>query len=296
MIDRAAALAGLVLALVAGLGGVIAWSTFDPPLDRLPRGPVLERAVQRGTLIVGVRSYARPSPPEAPTPPEPDRFDAALAARLAATLGVKVALVGLAQNEQRRALDEGRIDVLLAGVPAVEGAKAGAASDGIAFATGSVDPADGLLVALRKGPLQDLPAREASALRGVSVCVGEGSVFASTVEQRYGARARSYPSSVHAVSAFMAGECAALAEDTQVLQRLMTDEAWRFYKPIAMALQPGADAAIGLAEGDAVSRDYLAAAVRRWHADGTLTQLRTTRAGNLQFEISQLGDGLICHS
>lgn len=292
MTDRTVAIVGFVIALAAGLGGAIAWSTFDPPLDRVPRGPVLERAVQRGTLIVGVRSYARPAPPEAPTPAEPDRFDAALAARLATTLGVKVELVGLAQSDQRRALDEGRIDVLLAGVPAVKGA-----TDGIVFAAGSVDPADGLLVALRKGPLQELSAlQRQSALRGVSVCVGEGSVFASTVEQRYGARARSYPSSVHAVSAFMAGECAALAEDTQVLERLLVGEAWRFYKPIAMALQPAADAAIGLAEDDTVSRDYLAAAVRRWHADGTLTQLRATRAGNLQFEISQLGDGLICHS
>jgi polar amino acid transport system substrate-binding protein len=94
----------------------------------------------------------------------------------------------------------------------------------------------------------------------------------------------------------MAGECAALAEDAQVLERLMGNEEWRFYKPVARDLRAPADAAVRLAAGDAVSRDYIAAALRRWRADGTLAQARGARAGNLQFEITLLKDGLVCHS
>jgi polar amino acid transport system substrate-binding protein len=94
----------------------------------------------------------------------------------------------------------------------------------------------------------------------------------------------------------MAGECAALAEDGEVLERLMRNEEWRFYKPLANDLRPPSDAAIRLPEGDAVSRDYLAAALRRWRADGTLAQARGARAGNLQFEITLLKDGFVCHS
>ena len=58
--------------------------------------------------------------------------------------------------------------------------------------------------------------------------------------------------------------------DAQVLERLMGNEEWRFYKPVAQDLRAPADAAVRLAAGDAVSRDYIAAALRRWRADGTL--------------------------
>jgi polar amino acid transport system substrate-binding protein len=126
--------------------------------------------------------------------------------------------------------------------------------------------------------------------------VGEGSGYADAVSQRYGAQPRSYPSSVHAASAFMAGECAALAEDGEVLERLMRNEEWRFYKPLASDVRLPADAAIRLADGDTASRDYLAAALRQWRSDGTLAKARAARAGNLQFEITLLKDGFVCHS
>lgn len=257
-----------------------------PPLADMPKGPVLNRAVARGELVVGVRRYPRPAPPEAPTPPEPDAFDATLARQLADALGVKLRLVGLAPDEREAALREGRIDLLMAGVAADE-----VRQQGIAAAPGSYDTGRGLVVALRHGRLQD-----EAALRGASVCVGEGSGYAGAVAQRYGAQPRSYPSSVHAASAFMAGECAALAEDGEVLERLMRNEEWRFYKPLAQGLQSRSDASVRLAEGDALSRDYLATALRRWRADGTLAKARSARAGNLQFEITLLKDGLVCHS
>ena len=282
---RGLVLAGTALAMavtLAGIGG--AWAFATPVLSGLPKGPVLARAIERGKLIVGVRRYPRPAPPETPTPPEPDGFDATLARQLAASLGVPLELVGLDPAAQEAALREGRVDLLVAGVPAQS-------APGIAAAPGSYDIGRGLVVALRRGKVQ-----EASALRGAPVCVGEGSGYAGAVWQRYGAQPRSYPSSVHAASAFMAGECVALAEDAEVLERLMQNEEWRFYKPLASDLRPPSDAAIRLPEGDAVSRDYLAAALRQWRADGTLAQARDARAGNLQFEITLLKDGFVCHS
>jgi polar amino acid transport system substrate-binding protein len=200
-------------------------------------------------------------------------------------LGVTLELVGLDAAAQDAALRDGRVDLLIAGVPSA------AAPKGIDAAPGSYDTGSGLVVALRKGRVQD-----AQALRGALVCVGEGSGYAGAVSLRYGAEPRSYPSSVHAVSAFMAGECAALAEDTEVLERLLKNDEWRFYKPLASGLRPPSDAAIRLPQGDAASRDYLAAALRQWRADGTLAQARGARAGNLQFEITLLKDGFVCHS
>ena len=282
---RGLALASTALVLAVALAGIgAAWVFATSSLSALPKGPVLARAIERGKLVVGVRRYPRPAPPEAPTPPEPDGFDATLARQLAAALGVPLELVGLDPGAQETALSEGRVDLLVAGVPAQS-------APGIAAAPGSYDIGRGLVVALRRGKVQ-----EASALRGASVCVGEGSGYAGAVSQRYGAQPRSYPSSVHAASAFMAGECAALAEDAEVLERLMRNEEWRFYKPLASDLRPPSDAAVRLPEGDAVSRDYLAAALRQWRADGTLDKARGARAGNLQLEITLLKDGFVCHS
>jgi len=267
--------------------GLPAWLELpsNRPLAELPRGPVLERAVQRGRLIVGVRSYPRPAPPDAPTPPEPDSLDAEVARRLARTLGIELELIGLAAAEQPAALREGRVDLLLAGAPA------SADTGGIAAAPVGYAAGAGMLVALRKGKVQDLPG-----LRGQPVCVGDGSGYAGTLSARYGAVPRSYPSAVHAVSAFMSGECAALAEDADVLERLLRNEEWRFYRTLARDMPRAAEAAVRIVEGDAVSRGYLAAALRRWRADGTLAQAQATRTGNVQFEITLLKDGLVCHS
>lgn len=283
------ALAACVAVAAAALGAS-AFATRSTAIEAAradePRGPVLARVLARGTLVVGVRSYPRPAPPDAPTPPEPDGFDAALAGRLADSLGVRLQLVGLGPESRAQALREGRVDLLLAGAPS-----ASVDADDVALRVpGSVDAAEGLLVVLRKGPVQD-----ASALRGRAVCVGEGSVFARALARDQGAQARSYPSSVHAVSAFMAGECVALADDAQVLQRLLGNETWRFYRPLETRVA-AADASIVLGEDDAVSRDQLAALVRRWRFDGTVARAQAARTGNLQFEVSLLGDGLICHS
>ncbi|HEX7867524.1 MAG TPA: transporter substrate-binding domain-containing protein [Variovorax sp.] len=283
---RRLALAGASLVAAAALAGLGASWASGSRLNELPKGPVLAKAIERGTLVVGVRRYPRPAPPEAPTPPEPDGFDATLARELARSLNLKLELVGLDAAAQEAALRDGRVDLLLAGVPSTA-----ATPKGIDTAPGSYDIGSGLVVALRKGRVQD-----AEALRGASVCVGEGSGYAGAVSLRYGAEPRSYPSSVHAVSAFMAGECAALAEDAEVLERLLKNDEWRFYKPLASGLRPPADAAIRLPQGDAASRDYLAAALRQWRADGTLAQARGARAGNLQFEITLLKDGFVCHS
>ncbi|MDM0047691.1 transporter substrate-binding domain-containing protein [Variovorax sp. J22R115] len=273
-----------VAALVAAAAGAAAWRS-ETPLSALPHGPVLDRAVARGVLRVGVRSYPRPAPPEAPTPPEPDSFDATLAARLAASLGVRLELVGLASEAQTAALRQGEVDVLFAGVPE------SGAPEGVAIAPGNYSPGRGMVVALRKGRIQDT-----TALRGATVCAGEGSSYARTVSSRYGAVPKRYPSGVHAVSAFMAGECAALVEDAEVLDRLLQDGQWRFYRPLVSALDAADGAGVRLPEGDAASRDYLSAALRRWESDGTLDRARIARGGNLRLEIAQLRDGLVCHS
>lgn len=147
---------------------------------------MLERAVQRGTLMVGVRSYARAAPPGAPTPAEPDNYDVALAQALATRLGLRLHLAGLAPSDQDAALREGRADLVIAGA-----ADAPRPGIGIAATEGGYDDAPGMLVTLRAGRLSG-----AADLAGASVCVPQGSGYASTLVRRHGAQPKTFPSSV----------------------------------------------------------------------------------------------------
>ncbi|SFN21491.1 transporter substrate-binding domain-containing protein [Variovorax sp. OV329] len=256
-----------------------------PPAASLPVGPLLERAMQRGLLVVGVRSYARPAPPGAPTPAEPDSYDVAVAQGLADRLGLRLQLVGLASASQDAALHEGIVDLVVAGTLDAP------AGQGTALADGDYDSTPGMLVGLRSGRV-----RGTDDLAGQPVCVVQGSGLARTLVRRYEAAPRAYPSSVHAASAFMAGECQALADHADVLERLLRNDEWRFYRAIARGLAPEGDAVVRLAAGDERSREWVGAALREWQRSGEQDRARSARVGNVQFEVGLLKDGLVCHS
>jgi len=277
--------AALAASRVPAAASLARWVSPSPALSGLATGPVLERAVQRGTLVVGVRSYARPAPPGEPTPAEPDSYDVALAQGLADRLGVRLHLVGLDPSSHDAALREHRLDLVVAGAPGAP------ASEGVAVADGDYDGAPGMLVGLRSGRLQ-----RTDDLAGQPVCVVQGSGFTRTLTERFGARPRAYPSSVHAASAFMAGECQALADHADVLERLLRNDEWRFYRAVVRSLASGGDAAIRLVGGDEHSRLWLSAALREWQASGEQDRARSARVGNVQFEVGLLRDGLVCHS
>ncbi|SEB23483.1 transporter substrate-binding domain-containing protein [Variovorax sp. YR216] len=287
-IGAAAGLSVLAAAAVAsqsGASGFARWVLRDRTAAELPRGPVLEHAARRGVLVVGVRSYPRPAPPGAPTPAEPDSYDLALAGHLATKLGLRLEAVGLAPGEQETALRAQRVDLVVAGTPD------GPPGHDIVDTDGSYDTSPGTLVALRSGRL-----RGSGDLAGAAVCVPQGSGYAGTLAGRYGAQPRTYPSSVHAASAFMAGECQALADHGDVIERLLRNEEWRFYRAIARGLAPEADSVIRIASGDKASREWLSAAMREWRIDGEQDRARNARVGNVQFEVGLLKDGLVCHS
>lgn len=294
---RGAVLVAAALALALGAAAVadnrvpaaatslVQWLRPSPDPASLPLGPVLQRAVQRGALVVGVRSYARPAPPGALTPAEPDSYDVALAQALADRLGLRLQLLGVDAASQDAALRNHLVDLVVAG------AADGRQSPGIALAEGNYDSAPGLLLSLRSGKV-----RGAGDLAGQSVCVVQGSGFAQTVQGRQGAQPKTYPSSVHAASAFMAGECQALADHADVLERLLRNDEWRFYRAIVRGLVPEGDAAARLVAGDEPSRAWLGAAVREWQSSGGQDRARSARVGNVQFEVGLLKDGLVCHS
>jgi polar amino acid transport system substrate-binding protein len=95
----------------------------------------------------------------------------------------------------------------------------------------------------------------------------------------------------------MAGECQALAEDAPVVARLMGLPEWRFYRRLDAGLLPdNASPQIVIRQDDSRSAAWLDRAVRHWKIGGALATARTQRAGDIAYEASQLGDGLVCHS
>lgn len=259
----------------------------EPDWQQLPKGALLADVQRRGTLVVAVREYPRPAPPSAPTPPEPDGFDAGMARFIAERLGVKLKLVGLKPTASGEAYAPPAepVDLTVAGDSRV------GLESAMAVPTRYSDALLQLMV------LRGSPIHTADDLRGRSVCLQRGSSHAQTLQTAFAAVPRDHPSSVRAVYAFMGGECDALAEDAALVQRLATQEEWRFYRAIRLP-SPGEDIRpeIVLSKADAASTAYLDAVVRYWQIGGAQLQARAQRAGNVSFELLQLQGGMVCHS
>lgn len=257
---RRTLLAGVALAVLG------AWAASRPltsaPADTpsVPAlGPALRAAQQRGVLRVAVRHYARPAPPGAPTLAEPDDYDLALASALAQRLGTRLEPLDLAAAGA---------DLRLAG-----------AASAVRYLA-----APGRVVVMRR----DGPASVAG-LKGRVVCLPAGSPYA----HRFGPDGRTYPSTVHAIAAFMAGECAALAEDEVVIQRLLAQPLWRFYTALPDRLAAAAPDARTAAEARDIAG--VQALVAQWRLTGGEAAARRARVGQVSFEAASLEDGNICH-
>ncbi|WP_338460219.1 transporter substrate-binding domain-containing protein [Azotobacter vinelandii DJ] len=271
----------LTALLLAGIGLATREELPDP--GRLSPGPRLEQAQARGRLIVGVRAYPRPALPGAPVRAEPDPFDAALARALGDYLGLPVELLGLAPEQRELALREGRIDLLVAGAATPDGA-------GSTAIPASKRQGEGALIVLR-----GLDIHDGEGLRGRSLCLAEGSPYRRPLAERHGVRLREYPSAVHAIAAFMAGECQALAKARGLVDWLLQQPDWRFYRRLPLELRAPAAGHVRLAEGEPQAQAWLAAALGDWQRRGALDAVLAQRTGELAFDALKLEQGLICH-
>ena len=287
-------LAALAALAAAGWAAMSRWpddayllmAAFAPATLSAPApGPLLLQARERGVLRVGVREYPRPSLPSDPLPPEPDSYDAGLARHIALQLSVKVQLVGLAPEHVAAATETGQVDLVLAGSPPGPAGAPPPTRGTVPYIKG---PAR--VVALRKGPIA-----RTTDLNGQAVCVAQGSPYAEPLRESLGARPVPFRSAVHALSAFMAGECAALAEDEGLLQRLLAQTEWRFYRLLDDAIAPAHSAQVQLAQADPKSARHLDAVLYQWRAQGLEAQARLQRTSTIMLEVALLQDGAICH-
>jgi len=280
---------GLALAVLLALAalGDLGWDwrlrfwTGTAHPSELSPGPLFEAARSRGRLLVGVRQYPRPALPGTPVRPEPDLLDATLARALGDYLNLPVELVGLPPAGREAALAEGRVDLLIAGAKQQPGG---------ADLPVAARRAEGVLLALR-----GLTLAADAPLKGRSVCLAEGSPYRRELAERHGARVRAYPSAIHAIGAFLAGECAALAEEAGLAGWLLQQPDWRFYRRLPLALEPEAIGHVRLPAAEPQSRRWLAAALAEWRRSGAQDAALDQRLGELSLDVLKLGAGLTCH-
>lgn len=272
---------GIPERLPAPLARLVAYASREPAWDALPYGPTLTDVRRRGELVVGVRAYPRPAPVGRPTPPEPDTFDVGLAEYLAARLHVRVRIVGLRPDSAGHvAANVPGVDLVLAG---------GSVRSGASTVASAYTGGPGQFVVLRGSP-----TRVVADLAGRRVCVASGSPYVGNLA---GALPVVHESAIRAVSAFMAGECEALVEDTVLLDRLAGLPEWRFYRRLDAYVAPDNDSPQAvLATHDAASARWLDIAIRHWKTGGAFAAARERRAAETGYEAMQLLSGLVCHA
>ncbi len=227
------------------------------PEDRSGR---LERILQRGRLIVGVKDDY---------PPWGMR-DAAgnivgleidLAADVARRLGVGLELVTVSAANRLPRLEQGVVDLLIATMGDTEERRQ--ISDLIQphyYASG---------VALFARP--DLPYTDWGQLRGRPVCLTGGAYFNRALQERYLVEGQVFPSNGAALLALADGRCVGWAfDDTAIAQLVLSGEYPGLEQALPVILPTPWAMAVAKGEGDAAWGRFVADVVADWHVSGFL--------------------------
>jgi polar amino acid transport system substrate-binding protein len=269
-------------ALIGGAAVCAVW--LLPMLDAAEQtpGPVLEAALERQVLRVGVRSYPRPTYSSEALVSEPDELDSELAQALGRQLGLKVQLVGLATQDVSGYLHSGKVDAVIAGsvdIPGLEKQRASLSSVPDAFEHGA-------LVSLRNAPQ--------TRIEGQSVCVAFGSPWIHALQKQH-AQVQTYASGIRAATAFLAGDCAFLADERTVLSSLLQTPDWRFYRLLPQTLEASSDARVYLSQVDSRSLHLVQAGLRAWQSEGGQSRAWDLHSNAYLVDSMKISDGLVCH-
>jgi len=274
--------------LACGVGAGLLWAfwvllMFDPAAQ--PAGPVLVQARQKQVLRIAVRSYPRPTFSNAALVSEPDEMDRELATSLGRYLGVAVHLTALPAQDIALFLLKGEVDAVIVGsldVPGLINQRAALTEPPVSYRVGA-------LVALRN---DSRSAR--SGVSGQAVCVAFGSPWAAAL-QRQGANLKTYPSSIRAITAFIAGDCGLLADERTVLKSLLQQPDWRFYRMLPKTLEASADSEVYLVQPDRKSLKLVQAGLRDWQERGGQARAWELRSNAIVLDSLKISDGLVCH-
>jgi polar amino acid transport system substrate-binding protein len=224
----------------------------------------LERILERGRLIVGVKTDYPPwgmvAPDGAIVGLEPD-----LARDLADRLGVGLELVPVTGANRLQRLAQGQVDLVIATMG--DTAERRSMADLILphyYASGVS------LLARADARFHDW-----EELAGRPVCLAEGAFFNRTLAERYRIDPIVFPGIRDALMALADGRCTGFAFDDTVLARILAEPGragYRLAMPTILAT-PWA-VAVARGEGAAAWGRFVAGRVADWHRSGLLVELQ----------------------
>lgn len=275
----------VTLALIALLA-LLAWALKNElPRALLESDPPFAAAAARGVLIVAVPP--RPAPAlyvgkVDRTLRAPDPFAAALASDLARRAGLPVRFLLAEPAAARAALQAGKADAAIAGLGFSPDARA-------AFAPASYSSGRGMALVLNHGDV-----RTWRDLRGRAICASQGNPYALRAAREYHASVHGFDRPLDALLAFQAGDCAALVDDEFVIEALLKQADWSYYRPLPGTIAAQA-AFIATRAGDAASAVFVGETVTAWQRNRWLTTVRKDQAMRLAFDMFNAENDLYCH-
>jgi len=130
-------------------------------------------------------------------------------------------------------------------------------------------------------------------LRNQPVCLAAASPYAPLL-QRFGAQAREYPSTAHALIGLKLGECRAVVDDQRLLAEMSKLPEWRRYNSLLTALPEG-EQKLRISTPDAALQERIDEVLVLWQEEGRLEELIRFWIDEVAFEAYVLADTLDCH-
>lgn len=225
-------------------------------------GDHMKEVLDRGTIRIGVLGALKPWAYRSEDG-NMQGFDIDLASRIAESLGVDLELVEVTSVNRMEFLQQGRVDMLLAGMyDKAERRKI----------IGIVEPAygaSGPSLMAKKGLISSW-----DDIKGKPVCAKQGVIYNSIAETEFGATVVAFTGNAEAKEGLRSGKCVAwFYDDTIILPELASGE-WDDYEMPVEALNSNPiGAAVAIEEQDGALGVFLSGMIYRWHSDGTFLEL-----------------------
>lgn len=242
----------------------------------------LEKIKQNGVISVGVKGDYPPLGYRDTSGNliglEPD-----LAQDVAEQLGVKVELVPVQTANRIEFLQQGRIDLIIAGMGDSEQRRK---------VVGIIDPpyyAGATAILARNNA--NLKTWE--DLRGQPVCATQGAYYNRPVAQKYGVNIVAFPGVPEGLAALRAGSCVAFLQDMILIRGLLAsnDPQWKEYGSPLPLIDPAPTViAVPLAEKDGPYGKKIQEIVREWHSSGKLIELEKEWMGTSSDFVIKMND------
>jgi polar amino acid transport system substrate-binding protein len=222
------------------------------------QGGQMDRILQRGRLVVGVKADYPPWGMVAPDGRSAG-LEIDLASDMADRLGVSLDLVTVTAGNRLQLLAQGQVDLVIATLADTEERQR------VADVVRPHYYASGVTLLTRRGS----PFSDWGQLRGRPVCLSEGAFFNRLLAERYLIDPIVFSGTRDALLALRNGRCVGWAFDDTVIMGLLLEDDWADYRMGPPSILPAPWAvAVRQGEGDGAWGRFVADTVGDWPRSG----------------------------